>query len=573
MIAAAPRAAAIGHARRAAALVGTRSRSNMNKRSVWLLAALLCGMSGFVAPEAAAHAVLMKSDPAANQQLDTAPRELELTFNENVGPVFFKVLDRSGTEAGQPGELRIDGNSLFLPLGETLANGTYIVTYRVISADTHPVGGSFAFAIGEPVASGADAAAAGGTASAWVLPTFLNRVILYAGMLLAAGSALLLLIMRWPATVEPGLRRQGRIAALVATVAFVVAMGFGGADIVAGGAGALFSGAAWSAALKSTLSVSAAIGIPGALLLAWAFGQRIEWALWTGFALLIASFLVTGHAATAAPAWLAATGVGLHLVGGAFWFAALTPLIATAKGAATPEAARVMDEFSTRALWLVGLVLLSGLLIAWIQVRSPANLATTDYGQLLLVKLGLVVVILAMAAWNKTRLTPALARGDAGAAGRMARSIRIESILMLLAVAAAASLTLPTPPRALGEQAAMAAGGGAMAGDGAGFRETWTSGDYSVEVEVTPARTGENMVMLRFKDAAGAPVAMQRASIDLSLPAAQIEGVTTVGEAMPPDMYHFMISELIIPGDWAFAVSAFVSDFDRLSFEGTVPVK
>jgi copper transport protein len=196
---------------------------------------------------------------------------------------------------------------------------------------------------------------------------------------------------------------------------------------------------------------------------------------------------------------------------------------------------------------------------------------STDYGQRLLVKLGLVVVVLAMAFWNKSRLTPALARGGAAAGANMARSIRIESGVMLLVVAAAASLTLPTPPRALGEQAAATAAGAMPASDG--FRETWTSAGYSVEVEVTPARTGENMVMLRFKDAAGAPVAMQRASIDVSLPAAQVEGITKVGEAMPPDMYHFMVPELIIPGDWRFSVSAFVSDFDKLDFEGTVPVK
>lgn len=543
----------------------------MNKRLVWMLAALLAGCFGLSTPPAAAHAVLMKANPAANQQLDATPRELELAFNENVGPVFFKLLDRAGQEVGQPGELRLDGNSVFLPLGQTLPNGTYIVTYRVISADTHPVGGSFAFAIGEAVASGADAAASGSAASLWVWPTYLNRIVLYAAMLLAAGSALLLLVMSWPASVEPGLRRQGRIAALVAAVAFVVSMAVGGADIVAGGPGALLSGAAWSAAMGSTLSVSAAIGIPGALLAAWAFGRRAEWPLWTGFALLVGSFLVTGHAATAVPVWLAATSVGLHLVGGAFWFAAFAPLVATAKVSAAPDAARVMDQFSSRAVWLVGLVLVSGLVVSWIQVRSPANLLTTDYGQRLLVKLGLVVVVLAMAFWNKSRLTPALARDGAAAGANMARSIRIESGVMLLVVAAAASLTLPTPPRALGEQAAATAAGAMPASDG--FRETWTSAGYSVEVEVTPARTGENMVMLRFKDAAGAPVAMQRASIDVSLPAAQVEGITKVGEAMPPDMYHFMVPELIIPGDWRFTVSAFVSDFDKLDFEGTVPVK
>lgn len=544
----------------------------MKLHTMGMFAALVGALLCCAAPAARAHAVLMQAKPAADQQLDAAPKELELAFNENVGPVFFKVLDRAGKETGKPGELRIDGNSLFLPLGEALANGTYIVTYRVISADTHPVGGSFAFAIGEPVASGA-AAASGGAASAWVLPTYLNRIVLYASVLLAAGSALLLLIMSWPATVEPGLRRQGRIASIVALVSFVVAMAVGGADIVAGGPGALVSGAAWSAAMKSTLSISAAIGIPGALLAAWAFGSKAEWALWTGFALLVASFLVTGHAATAAPVWLAATNVGLHLVGGAFWFAAFAPLVATSRGGSPGDAARVMDQFSARALWLVGAVLLSGLVLSWIQVRSPANLTTTDYGQRLLVKLGFVVAILAIAVYNKTALTPALARSDAAAGAKMARSIRIESVVILLIVAAAASLTLPTPPRALGEQAAMAAGGGAMAQAGDGYKATWTTTGYAVDVEITPARTGENMVMLRFKDAAGAPVTIQKASIDLALPEAQIEAITKDGEAMPPDMFHFMLSETIIPGEWSFTVNAFVSDFDKVSFEGKVTIK
>ena len=544
----------------------------MNKWLAWLLAIVLAGYLGLSTPPAAAHAVLMKADPAADQQLEVTPRELALTFNENVGPVFFKLLDRAGQEVGQPGELRLDGNSVFLPLNQTLPNGTYIVTYRVISADTHPVGGSFAIAIGEAVAIGTDAVSSGSTASLWMLPTYLNRIVLYAAMLLAAGSALLLLVMRWPMSVEPGLRRQGRIAALVTAVAFIVSVAVGGADIVAGGPGALFSGAAWSAAMRSTLSISAAIGIPGALLAAWAFGQRAEWPLWTGFALMVGSFLVTGHAATAAPVWLTATSVGLHLAGGAFWFAALAPLQATARVSAAPEAARVMDQFSSRAVWLVGLILVSGLVVSWIQVGSPANLLTTDYGQWLLVKLGLVTVVLAMAFWNKSRLTPALARSGPAAGAKMARSIRIESGVMLLVVAAAASLTIPTPPRALGEQAAAITSADTLpAGDG--FRETWTNAGYSVEVTVTPALTGTNMVMLRFKDASGAPVTIQRASIDVSLPAARVEPITKAGEAMPPDMYHFMIPELIISGDWRFTVSAFVSDFDKLDFEGTVPVK
>jgi len=516
-----------------------------------------------------AHAVLLGSSPEANQQIDVSPEQIELRFNENVGPVFFRVLDRTGEAAGEPAEIRIEGNNLLLPLTGGLPQGTYVISYRVISADTHPVGGSFAFGVGEPVSAGTESVS-GGEASIWVIPNFVNRLVLYASVLLALGSALLLLLMEWPAGSGAGVRNQGRWAAAIAAISFVLAVAIGGADIVAGGGGALFSGATWSAGFASTFGVSALLGVPGALLAFWAFRQREAWPLWGAAALLVASFLVTGHAATAAPVWLAATSVGLHLIAAGFWFAALRPLIATTRELSAPAAGRVMDQFSSRAIWLVGGLLVAGVTISWIQVRSIGMLVTTQYGQQLLIKIGLVLFVLVLALYNKQRLTPALLRDEPGAAARIRRSIGIESVAILLVIALAASLTLPTPPRALADQAAM---GTASMASAEGFRQTWTSGSYSVDVEITPAKPGANMVMLRFSTTAGNPVAMQSATLNASLPAASLEGIESEGEAMPPDMFHFMMSDLIIPGEWRISIDAFVDDFDKITFEGTVPLK
>jgi len=543
----------------------------MRRPLPWIVVLVLLLGAGI--PRAEAHAVLMSANPAANQQLAESPKELELQFNENVGPVFFRVLDGAGKEVGAPGDIRLDGNGMFLPLGDTLTDGTYVISYRVISADTHPVGGSFAFAIGGPVAAGASHVAAS-TSSAWVLPTVLNRVLLYSSVLIAVGSALLLLLLEWPGTSGGRVRRQGRLFAIVAAVSFVLAIAFGGADILAAGAGALFTPATWVAGVKSTLGVSALIGIAGALLAVRAFRRGDSHGLlWTSAALLVASFLVTGHAATAAPVWLAATSVGLHLAGAGFWFAAFAPLSAASRSLDAPEAGRLMDRFSSRAMRLIGALLVSGVILTWIQVRTPANLLTTDYGRRLTWKLAFVAALLVFAAFNKWRLTPKLLRGEANAGRSMARSIRIETLLMVLIVAIAASLTLPTPPRALADQAKA---GAAQAMTGAatdGFKGTWTAQGYAVDVEVTPARTGENMIMVRFRDAAGAPVTMTSATLDLSLPAASLEGISSNGQAMPPDMFHFMVSEMIIPGEWRIRVNGFVDDFTKIEFEGTVPVR
>ena len=75
-----------------------------------------------------AHAALQSSVPSADAAVKESPAEIVLTFNEQVGPVFVKVLDSSGKDAGAPGEIILDGNSLHLPLTTTLATGTYVVS-------------------------------------------------------------------------------------------------------------------------------------------------------------------------------------------------------------------------------------------------------------------------------------------------------------------------------------------------------------------------------------------------------------------------------------------------------------
>ena len=319
-----------------------------------------------VAPPALAHAVLINSVPSASQQLETAPQQIELRFNENVGAVFFKVLNRAGIQVGAPGEVRADGNNVVLPLGATLPKGTYVVTYRVISGDTHPVAGSYAFSIGEPLASAA--AAMPEASRIWAVPAAISRAMLYASALLVMGSALLLVVMPWPQRLRALLQRQGQLAARWAALALVAALGLGGADMVAAVPAALLSAQPWSAGVRSTLGLSTLLGMSGAMLAITAFRSAQKYLLLCSCGLLVVSFMVTGHAATAVPVWLAATSVGLHLAAAGFWVAALLPLLAYAGLVAPREAGRAMQQFSSHALWFVALLFASGSVISWIQV-------------------------------------------------------------------------------------------------------------------------------------------------------------------------------------------------------------
>jgi copper transport protein len=87
---------------------------------------------------ASAHAALVGTTPAPQSSVATSPREIVLHFNENVGPVFVRLLDQAGHAVGSPGAVQLEGNDLRLVRGKPLASGSYLVAYRVISADTHP---------------------------------------------------------------------------------------------------------------------------------------------------------------------------------------------------------------------------------------------------------------------------------------------------------------------------------------------------------------------------------------------------------------------------------------------------
>ncbi len=517
---------------------------------------------------ASGHAVLLTSDPGSKAELEASPSEIRLGFNENVGPIFLKVLDSEGTEVGEPGEFSVSGNDVFLPLNAELANGTYVVVYRVISADTHPVGGSVMFAVGEPLAELDDISDAGAV-SGWQLPVAANRLALYVGGTLAAGSALLLLLLTWPAGIADRLQRQGFIAAVITAVALPFGIGVGGAEMLAAGPAALFSGNTWMTGFSSTLGPSALIGFPGALLLAFHFRRRSlhPAALVTGAALVLGSFLVTGHAATAPPAWFMALVVGIHLIGAATWLGALVPLRVAVTREEPTVATRLLSDFSARGVWAVVALLISGLVISWVQLQSIAALVDTAYGIRLLAKIIVAAIIVMLALYNKHRLTDLLARRPETGRAALRRTIRAEYWLMMIVMALAVSLTLPSPPRA------MVAANAQVAGASDGIVLEASDGPLGARLEVTPARTGENMLMLSMTDANGQPFELQRVRVFLSLPTASLEGIEQEAERMAPGMYHLMVNDMIIPGDWEVRIDAYIDDFDKRILRVTAPIR
>jgi len=537
----------------------------------YLFSLLLVGALAASSPRAFAHAVLLDSSPKPGEMLMQPPSEVVANFNEGVGPIFFKVLDVKGQPVGDPGEIRLDGTKMILPLGALLPNGTYVLTYRVISADTHPVGATFGFSIGEPMKS-VDATADAGSRSIWSLAVAVNRWILYAGMLWVAGTAIFMLLVGLDGALREDARQKARWASVLTAWSYVLAVGFGGADMQLGGADALWQAATWRSGLDSTLASSAVFGLIAMLLLYAGFAagdRRRDGFLIAGVVLAIGSFLVTGHAATAPPAWLMAPVVGAHLLATAFWIGAFRPLLLSTRMLSVSDSGALLQRFSTFAVPAVIVVLVSGSAISLKQLGSPTKLFDNDYGTVLLAKIILVFVIIGIAAYNKINLTPKLIANDAAGVAKIRRTITLELMLYVIVLAAASALTVTTPPRALVATGEAGAADAKMAMISGGLlkRTLRNAAAYSAEIELSPAKVGENMLMVTLTDPAGVIVDDATAlEVTVALEAAGISEVRLKAEPVGNGMWHVMIGETLIPGDWALTIDGYLTDYDKTSF-------
>ena len=204
-----------------------------------------------------------------------------------------------------------------------------------------------------------------------------------------------------------------------------------------------------------------------------------------GALIALASFTLSGHAATAPPRAVAIPTELIHVAVAAFWIGSFIPL----RRAHRAEIVR----FSSRAIWLVPILVVAGLVLAVLQVRSLPALVDTGYGVTLLIKTGLVALLLAVALYNRLVITPRLP----GAAARLRRSIGVEIALAMAILAATALLSHLMPPRSIAEAAAAPR---SFAVGGASPAVIVVSGKLVATIEVSPGAVGRNLVAVHIAD-------------------------------------------------------------------------
>ncbi|MET8765367.1 copper resistance protein CopC [Streptomyces sp. NPDC004658] len=397
--------------------------------------ALLAG-----AGPASAHAALTGSDPAQGVVADKAPTQVSLTFSEKVAlnDDSLRVLDPKGKPVQTGSPANVSGTTYAVKLKSGLAKGTYTVTYQVVSADSHPVAGAYTFSIGAPsqtVVSGTGPVAGGGVVGG--LYAF-GRYVSYAGFIvLAGGAAFVLACWRRGAGVRPLQRLVvgGWVALTAATLWLLLLRG---AYTTSGKFADVFDldllgqvlQTKTGAALVSRLLLLAAAALFVAVLFG-AYTRREEgeekrdltFGLSVGGVVVAAglatSWAMAEHASTGLQPGIAMPVDVVHLLAVAAWLGGLTALLTALyrAPAETPVEAAAVRRFSRVAFGSVLALVVTGVYQSWRQLGSWSAFTETRYGQLLLVKIGLVAVLVGIAAvsrrWTGRLTDPVVRTGKA----------------------------------------------------------------------------------------------------------------------------------------------------------------
>jgi copper transport protein len=444
----------------------------------------------------------------------------------------------------------------------------------VTSADAHPVAGSFLFQVGDAPAAGAGIAAIHETEADWRPAVIVNRGVQLAASMIAAGGVLFLLLFRaGDAAAWCRARPCLGVAASLAAASALVAVGLQGALLTGAPPSGLLDAEVWRVGLASTRGAQSAVAIGGLAALAFGVLGRRSAVAALGVLALLASFVLSGHAATAAPRFVAWPSLLVHAALAAFWIGSFLPLLRALEGAPA-EAAAALRRFSRLAVIGVPLLLAAGLVLAVLQVEQLPALTASVYGRVLLAKLALAAVLLGLAALNRLRLAPLLDSGHPGAARSLRITIGCELAISLAILAATAILSQTVPPRSLAMHD-HASHDHHDHHQGGAESLTVEAADRTrrARIEFTPGRVGHNTIAVRLTDAAGLHLAVKEVKLELSNPAAGIEPMRRVLAPDAEGVYGLAGSELAIAGRWTIRVEALVTDFEKAAFEAELDVK
>jgi copper transport protein len=281
-----------------------------------------------------------------------------------------------------------------------------------------------------------------------------------------------------------------------------------------------------------------------------------------------------GHAATQHPVGVLFPANLVHVVAVSLWAGGIVALLAALPAATRrlpgPDRsgllAGVLVRFSPRALAAVVAIAVTGLVQAYVEVRTLHNLTSTAFGRAVLIKIVLLCGLIALGAYNRRRSVPRLrsiaARGEpTGQAGALLRrALRTELALIATVLAVTGALTGYAP------SIAMSSGP---------FSTTRGVGPAQLQITIDPARVGANAMHLYLTDPRSGAQFTRAKEVDVAetLPAKRIGPLQQAASLAGPGHYVLPGALFTVPGRWDVRVTVRVSEFDEYSTTLEVPIR
>jgi copper transport protein len=543
--------------------------------------ALTAGLVALGAAPAYAHATLTGTEPTQSQQFPSGkpPAVITIRFDEGVvvAPTSVQVYDAHAkavklTSVGTVAEGRVVQTRL-----PRLGDGTYVVTWRVTSADAHPVQGAFTFGVGKAAGSSANVGAllsarAGERTVGTVFG--IDRALAFAAVLVLLGA---LAFMRW---IWPDPPERSDVTVLlvvalaVAVVSSLAAIALQSAYVNGRNLDGLFD-TTQVRAIAGTRFGHAALVRAGLVivvaLVAWPRRHRSrQWAVVGDVAFVVlalltcATFSYAGHGNTGR---LIALGFGTdltHVAAASLWLGGVAVLAVALRDPDAPRgAARAAARFSKVALVAIGVIAVSGVVQAWRQIETGDALWHTAYSRMLFAKLLIVLALVVVASATRdvvrTRVVPHLrAAWGPGAARREAdpddvRQLRdavwIEVVLAVVVLVITAGLVNAQPARE------------AAATTPRTYEATLRTSGVSFDVAIQPVLTGDDTIVVVPRKPNGKSTKVLKLDATLALPG-RVAPIPITFAVLARNRYVGTV-QVPLAGTWRLHVRALRSDIDE----------
>jgi copper transport protein len=561
-----------------------------------LVLAFLAVLAGPAAP-ASAHAVLVGSNPAANAIVNPAPTQVVLTFSEGVNPVKGKVrvIAPDGSRADTD-EARPSGSQLIIPLKSGSAAGTYLVTYRVISADSHPIGGAYTFSVIRPSAP-PSANEAQPPVSQVVLDTLpVMRWIGYVGLLLLVGSVLVLALL-WPQRLPRG--GPTRVIWLGAGLITLATVGELLLQIpyVAGGGLSNITSSDVQEVLSSQYGAAHLIrlGVLGAALVllrpivagkGWGADRVLLAVLGT---IGVATWSVSGHPSASPIPSVTVIADMIHIASMSIWIGGLVMLaVFLLPRANATELGAIVPVWSRWAMYAVSALIVTGVAQALVEVGTVDALVKTTYGLMVCAKALLALVVLAIANLSR-RLVPTIAaegeetdQSAAASAGSGTSSVAVKTRVatsdsvprlrrLVIAEASVAAVVLGVTSVLV--QVTPARTASTQVGESSSVQSAVLEDKlFTLTVDISPSTVGINEVHLYAATPSGQPADIKEWHVKASLPEKGIEPIDAAILVYTPD---HSVGQIGLPqaGNWTFTFTLRTTDIDQDTVTTTFVVR